>query len=161
MKTNTLFIVMIASVVILTSCEKQNEIVEDTDYLIFGHFYGECIGENCVEIFKLESDRILEDENDTYPNQKTFYTGNYNELDMLKFEQAKDLLDFFPQELLDESSVVIGQPDAGDWGGIYVEYNFNGVRKFWLIDQMKSNIPAYLHEFVDKTNEKIELINKK
>lgn len=152
---------MIASVVILTSCEKQNEIVEDTDYLIFGHFYGECIGENCVEIFKLESDRILEDENDTYPNQKTFYTGNYNELDMLKFEQAKDLLDFFPQELLDESSVVIGQPDAGDWGGIYVEYNFNGVRKFWLIDQMKSNIPAYLHEFVDKTNEKIELINKK
>ncbi len=56
---------------------------------------------------------------------------------------------------------MIGQPDAGDWGGIYVEYKFNSVRKFWLIDQKKSNIPAYLHEFVDKTNKKIELINKK
>ena len=158
MSKNTLFLSVMTSLVILTSCKKQ---ANEKDYLIFGHFYGECLGENCVEIFKLESDRILEDENDNYPKQETYYIGNFSELDKLKFEEIKDLLGFFPRDLLNESSSVIGQPDAGDWGGIYIEYNFNSVREFWLIDQMQSHIPTYLHEFVDKTNEKIELINNR
>ena len=44
---------------------------------------------------------------------------------------------YFPTDLLKETERVIGQPDAGDWGELYVEYNLNGVRKFWLLDQKK------------------------
>lgn len=75
-----------------------------------------------------------------------------------KFIDANDLLNFFPSDLLLEPKTVIGQPDAGDWGGLYIEYNYNGTRKFWLLDQMKSNVPSKYHNFLDKVNEKIKLI---
>lgn len=37
-------------------CERDAEPkFSDNGYLIFGHFYGECLGEGCVEIFRLEA----------------------------------------------------------------------------------------------------------
>jgi hypothetical protein len=32
------------------------------------------------------------------------------------------------------------------------------VRRYWLIDQMKSNVPVQYHEFIDKVNEKVNLL---
>jgi hypothetical protein len=37
------------------------------------------------------------------------------------------LTKYFPTDLLNETEKVIGQPDAGDWGGLYVAYNINGI----------------------------------
>jgi hypothetical protein len=65
----------------------------------------------------------------------------------------------FPTDLLYETSTIIGQPDAGDWGGLYIEYSFDGVRKFWLLDKMTSNVPARYHDFIDDVNEKIAQLN--
>lgn len=137
------------------SCSKRNEI-SNSDYLVFGHFHGECMGERCVEIFRLEDKKLFEDDIDNYPSSIGFYVGNYTRLPKSKFNNVKDLLDYFPTSLLSDTNKIIGQPDAGDWGGLYVEYNYNGVRKFWLIDKMKSNIPTEYHLFIDKINEKIE-----
>lgn len=67
---------------------------------------------------------------------------------------------YFPNDLLDITEKVIGQPDAGDWGGLYIEYSRNEIRQFWLIDRNKSNVPSYLHGFIDKVNERIAMINK-
>lgn len=139
----------------LTSCKKDNVELSNSDYIIFGHFYGECGGEGCVEIFRLEEGKLFEDTKDKYPNSNDFYVGNYVQLSEQKFNITKDLTSSFPTDLLNETSTVIGQPDAGDWGGLYVEYNFTGIRKFWLLDQMKSNVPTKYHEFIDKVNEKI------
>ena len=156
-----ILLALLTGFILLTSCNKEDEIkLSDGDYLVFGHFYGECMGEACVEIFKLEDSRLLEDSKDIYPGQSNFYEGNYYELSKENYEQVKDIIDFFPENLLNENELVIGQPDAGDWGGLYIEYNYKGVRKFWLLDQMKSNVPNYLHEFIDEVNEKIDLINK-
>ena len=156
-----ILLALLTGFILLTSCNKEDEIkLSDGDYLVFGHFYGECMGEACVEIFKLEDSRLLEDSKDVYPGQSNFYEGNYYELSKENYEQVKDIIDFFPENLLNENDLVIGQPDAGDWGGLYIEYNYKGVRKFWLLDQMKSNVPNYLHEFIDEVNEKIDLINK-
>ena len=143
------------TIVLLTSCEKEDVELSKSDYIIFGHFYGECIGEQCVEIFRLEQEKLFEDTKDKYPNGNTFYEGNYVQLSLQKFNSTKDLTNSFPTDLLNETNTVIGQPDAGDWGGLYIEYNFNGVRKFWLLDQMKSNVPTKYHDFIDKVNEKI------
>ena len=131
------------------------------DYLIFGHFFGFCGGEECIEIFKLESNKLLEDINDNYPwgRDFSFYNGNYIVLDHTKFDLVKNLLDYFPDSLLNENNTVIGCPDCVDQGGLYIEYNFNGIRRFWIIDQFKHNVPNYLHDFMDKINEKIILIN--
>jgi hypothetical protein len=146
--------------VITYSCKKEGEQGNEVpDYLIFGHFYGECVGEGCIEIFCLEPTRLLEDANDNYPNSTNYYTADFYELSSGQFNEVNDLMNFFPDTLLGIDDVVIGQPDYADGGGLYIEYNVGSTRDFWLIDQDKNNIPTALHEFVDKVNEKIDLIN--
>lgn len=153
-------VLLLISLIAFNSCSKK----EDTDnsvpdYLIFGHFYGECVGEGCIEIFCLEPTRLLEDANDNYPNSSNYYTADFYELAASKFNDVNDLMNFFPDTLLLIETTVIGQPDYADGGGLYIEYNVGSTRDFWLIDQDKNNIPESLHSFVDKVNEKIELIN--
>lgn len=144
------------TIFLFASCKKDKTVQpSNSNYLMFGHFYGECFSETCVEIYRLEQDKLLEDTKDQYPARSGFYGGNYVSLSQEKFNSTKDLINSFPTELLNETQTVIGQPDAGDWGGLYVEYNFNGVRKFWLLDQMQSNVPVEYHSFIDKVNEKI------
>jgi hypothetical protein len=150
------FILFCLTTFVVTACKKSTVELSSSDYIIFGHFYGQCIGEKCIEIFRLEKDKLFEDTNDQYPNSKNFYVCNYVQLSQQKFIDTKDLINSFPTDLLSETNNIIGQPDAGDWGGLYVEYNFNGIRKFWLLDQMKSNVPTKYHNFIDNINEKIK-----
>jgi len=149
------FVILLLAIIII-SCKRDHDQVPNSDYLIFGHFYGECGGENCIEIFKLGSDNLYEDTKDQYPNANSFYDGSYVKLSDEKFNMTKDLMDFFPYDLLNETNTVIGQPDAGDWGGLYIEYKFNGTRKFWLLDLMKTNVPSKYHNFIDKVVEKTD-----
>ncbi len=143
----------------LFSC-KEDEVIE-TDYLIFGHFYGECIGESCVLMYKVEETRVLEDTVADYPNQQMTYSGNFNvELSNTDFELASELIDLVPEELFEETNTIIGQPDAADQGGLYLEYNFEGERRYWYIDQNKGFLPQYLHPFIDEINNRIFLINE-
>jgi hypothetical protein len=129
------------------------------DFIVFGHFYGECGGEGCVEIFKLTGTKLYEDTLDHYPGSNDFYSGEFvTHLSQDKFEAVKDLENFIPDQLYQETDVVIGQPDAGDWGGIYFEISEDGVHRFWLLDQLESNMPAVYNLFVERINEKIALI---
>lgn len=154
-----LFLSLLSTLLFNSSCSKEDAPDENQDYLIFGHYYGLCSGEECVEIFCLEALRLLEDSNDDYPNSSSFYNADFYELSSSQYEEVKDLMDFFPDTLLSINDVVIGQPDAGDWGGLYIEYNVDGNRRFWLLDQKIDNVPPSLHEFIDKVNEDILLIN--
>ena len=148
-------ILLIAALAILAACNKEEDndiqgMTEDT--FIFGHFYGECFGESCVEIFKIEDDKLYEDLTDEYPGQAP-YNFEWIELSDDKYQMAKDLPGFFPEPLKEESETTIGIPDAGDWGGFIIGKPVEGELRFWLIDTMKDNIPTYLHEF----NDQIEL----
>ena len=144
------------------SCDKDKDCSGDvSEYLVFGHFYGECGGEGCVEIFRIDDAKLYEDIKDQYPGSNDFYAGDFDtQLPDGKFELVKDLESFFPEALLNESEVVIGQPDAGDWGGIYFEIKRGSIHRFWLLDQMDSNMPAEYNEFVDRINEKIIIIHQ-
>ncbi len=139
----------------IISCKKDELKLSANDYFIFGHFYGMCAGETCIEIYRIEQYKLYEDTSDVYPNSTDFYNGKYIMLSKEQFNLTNNLISYFPNDLLNETSHVIGQPDAGDWGGLYIEYNINGVRKFWLIDQMKTNVAIKYHNFIDKVNEKI------
>ena len=141
----------------LLTCSSEDKIaLNNEDYLIFGHFYGFCVGENCIEIFKLTNNTLYEDSNDNY----SINPLNFEPLESTKFELVKDLMLFFPEKLLTENEDIIGCPDCADGGGLYIEYSKNGIVKHWKIDQMKMNVPTYLHAFMDKVNEKIALINQ-
>jgi hypothetical protein len=146
---------------LLINCEDKNGNIglSNGEYLIFGHFYGECLGEECTEIFKLTSNKLFEDIADNYPRQSEFYNGNYVEVENSSYELINDLFDYFPKDLLNENNTVFGCPDCVDQGGLYIEYNEDGIRKYWIIDQSIESIPTYLHEFISKVNEYIDLIN--
>ena len=149
-------LILIASIAINISCKKKDDIVINQDnYLIFGHIYGMCSGESCVETYKLTDSKLFEDTLDSYSG------GVYSfvELGNNNFEEVKDLVDYFPSELLAEKESVIGCPDCADGGGITIQYAENGNVRTWKIDKNKSNIPTYLHDFVDKVSDKILLIN--
>lgn len=150
----TLFILLLSIFIYGCSTNETNN-SNEYDYLIFGHFYGFCIGESCIEIFKLTNETLYEDSNDNYALEPF----NFDVLDNTIFEQVKDLVDYFPMNLLSEQESVLGCPDCADGGGLFIEYSKNGEVKSWRIDQMKNNIPNYLHDFMDKVNEKIALIN--
>ena len=139
------------------SCSSDDGIeLNETNFLVFGHFYGECGGEGCIETFKLTGTSLFEDTNDNYVG----IDFNFIELTNDKFEAVKDLVDFFPNELLSSSETTFGCPDCADGGGLFIQYSKNGITRNWTIDQSKSNVPNFLHNFMDKVNEKIQLINR-
>ena len=148
---------LLMAIVILTSCIKDEDCItiNEQNFLVFGHFYGMCAGEECVETYKLTDLKLYEDILDDYSGQNL----DFVELDNETFEQINDLVDFFPNQLLNETDTFFGCPDCSDGGGLFIQYSDNGNLKSWRIDQFQENVPSYLHSFIDKVNEKISLIN--
>ena len=97
------------TVFMLTSCEKDDNLeLSTSDYIIFGHFYGKCVGEQCIEIFRLENEKLFEDTKDQYPNSGEFYGGIWVQLSQQKFNDTKNLTKYFPTDLLKETETIIG-----------------------------------------------------
>ncbi len=151
-----LLMIMIASV--FSSCS-EDEIAEPTEYLIFGHFYGFCVGDHCIQIYKLDGEGLYMDQNKTYPRHDEFYDASFVELGNKYYELVNDLEIYFPSQLLNETDTIIGCPDCADGGGLYIEYKTETIHRFWLIDQDISRVEPYLYEFMEQINDKIEEIN--
>lgn len=147
----------------LLACSKKdddasgsNQAANAQTQLIFGHFYGMCGGETCIETFKLTDSKLLEDTIDSYSGTGPFH---FLALEDQKFLETRDLVDFLPARLLVERDSTFGCPDCADQGGIFIQYTKGGSVKTWRIDQAKDNVPDYLYELMDKVNEKIDAIN--
>ena len=156
-KTGYSIVLMI--ILSMLSCCTEEEISEQQEYLIFGHFYGFCVGEDCIQIYKLEDNRLYKDQNKTYPRYNEFYDASFVELESKYYEQVDDLINYFPNQLLSETDTIIGCPDCADGGGLYIEYKTETIHRYWLIDQHISRVEPYLHEFMEQVNDKIEIIN--
>ncbi|TXE08431.1 hypothetical protein ES711_07955 [Gelidibacter salicanalis] len=142
--------------VVLTACNSDDDnTIETGDYLIFGHYYGMCAGQSCVEIFKLTETKLYEDTNDNYSLDNL----SFRELDHATFENVRSLISAVPQELLTDETSVFGCPDCADGGGLYIQLSQNGTLYTWNMDQIKENVPEYLHNFMDEVNASIALIN--
>ena len=141
-----------------SACSNEDDglILSEKNFLIFGHFYGECGGEGCIETFKLTASTLYEDTLDDYVGRER----NFVALDNSTFLLVKDLADDFPTQLLAINEEFIGCPDCADGGGIFIQYVRDDQVRTWRIDQVKSNIPTFLHDFVDRVNEKIALIGE-
>ena len=151
-----LLLILLCLPIIFTSCKKEEVEINNNEYLIFGHFYGMCGGEDCIETFKLTDEKLYEDLNDNYSGTEPF---NFVILGDEKYNEAKDLISFFPSQLLNENDITFGCPDCVDQGGLFIGYKKDGELKKWRIDQNKNQVPNYLHNFMDKVNVKIAAIN--
>ncbi|MEM9000997.1 MAG: hypothetical protein AAGB24_12105 [Bacteroidota bacterium] len=154
MKAKLFFIVTI----LLLSCSSQDDFtLAEGDSFIFGHFFGECAGEFCVETFKLTSDTLFEDTIDRYLNLENF---NFVPLSIEQYDTAKSLTTKIPQQLLRRTSQTFGCPDCADQGGIIVLVNKSSLKKQYIIDLDKSAAPKYLHEFIDQVTYTINRLNE-
>lgn len=129
----------------------------DYDYVIFGDYYGECAGD-CVHIYKLSADKLYAIENGPYPHGTQTYPGKYTQLSTALYEEVKNLPNGIPYETLKNSDTTIGEPDAGDSGGIYLEVSVDGERDYWFLDKKEDNLPNNLKSLVDDINEKLAVL---
>jgi hypothetical protein len=128
------------------------------DYIVFGDFYGECVGAGCVDIYRISDGKVFEDMLDQYPStSKLPHVVEWEQSPSTHYAEIVELIGEIPADLFDETDLVIGQPDAGDWGGFYLETNISGKTRYWLIDKMADNIPKYLRPYTRKLDEAIQL----
>ncbi len=163
MKVLKSFLSLFIMIGIVSSCDKNDPPVDHVfkaDYIVFGHFFGECGGEQCVEIFLLNEETLKEDSIDKYPSSSDFNDLDFTIDQSSKRPEVASLLSNFPDELLDETETVFGSPDAGDWGGIYLEYKTDDVHKFWLIDYIDNDLSDYLIDYKNQIIEAIDKINQ-
>lgn len=151
---------LLSLTLIVWSCQNSNPEI-DRNYVVFGSFAGECIGEQCIEIFKIEQELLTEDTSDIYPSRQSLYSGNFVPLPDQSYQRVKDIFDMIPNSLAYEQDIVIGMPDVVDQGGFYLELIVDGDKRFWLIDRDKHSVPAYLHETMDSLDSKIMQIHLK
>jgi len=128
----------------------------EENHLVFGQFFGFCVGEMCIENYALTSTKLYEDTVDAY--QETNF--EFVELNEELFEEVKDLADAFPEKLLQEEEGIIGCPDCGDWGGYLISYVRDGQARTWFVDTQEDSVPEYLNIFTRQIKEKIDLINE-
>jgi hypothetical protein len=128
---------------------------EKDEYFVFGHYFGMCQGEKCIEAFKISSGDLFEDSKDAYPNNRSPYAGEFTINRNDKYELVKDL-PAIPASMLNAPNTTLGCPDCSDGGGLYIEIHKNGETKYWLIDLQR--IPEGLEEFVRDIEAKIEIL---
>ncbi len=131
--------------------------LDSIEPIIFGLYYGHCFGEMCIETFKIENGKLYEDQSDDYSKSAFDFVLLSDDL----YHQVKDIVDHIPQELREINGQTFGCPDCADQGGVFLELfdqsDAESNMKFF-IDQSPNDTPKYLHDFVDRVNEKIALL---
>jgi hypothetical protein len=128
-------------------------IPQTNEILIFGRFYGMCAGETCVETFALADGKLYEDSNDYYAQPQEL---NFTELSAAQYNQVANLLDSIPAGLYTSAQTLFGCPDCADQGGLFILIKDANMEQNFRVDQSKTNVPAYLHNFMDMINAHIE-----
>ena len=109
--------------ILFSACSKDDDNadcenpIQNSDTLIFGHFYGECIGEDCIQTYKLSDGQLFEDTLDSYAGSGP---SDFILLPQEDYDLVSDLMDFFPNELLSLADSTFGCPDCADQGGLFI-----------------------------------------
>ena len=153
------FAILIGMLLTGSACKKEVNGTTGQPSLIFGMYYGYCAGETCVEIFQLDEQNLREDILDHYPNSQDGSITNFSTLmSAAQRTECASLLSSIPDTLFQIEQTIIGQPDAGDWGGFYIECQHENRRRFWLIDTQLQSVPSSLHAFLQEVKAKVILL---
>lgn len=154
--------IVISLLLVFSSCTIDQQVKYHYDYLVFGKYYGECIGENCVNIYKIADNKLFKDTAEILPTWVHPYQAScYAELPDSLYRISEQLLGSIPDNFLADTTIVYGQPDAGDWGGYYVEAKYDNKVRYFLLDTKKENIPKALNGFQDELESIIDGLNSR
>ena len=140
----------VALLLMLSSCEKEDLNLEEGDYLIFGETYGFCHG-NCVHLFKIKGGEIFPDNIDKLHAEDISFQSTPLPFD--KYQIASQLVDDFPQHLLENPNETFGCPDCTDQGRIYFELKQNRKVKVWQIDPFSHTQPEEIRDYIKTLQE--------
>lgn len=107
------------------------------DKVVFGYFQSPaaCFGEQCIEIFSMESGKLMEDTMDQMPTGEGLYTGDFSvPLSMAKYQQITAIFqNQIPDELLQTPSGQLGM--ISQWNtNYYFEYHRGSFKGYWVLD---------------------------
>lgn len=143
MKLNLVFLL---GLLLLSACSGEDD---NNDAFIIGTFFGECLGETCVEVFQVSEEFIFEDRSDLYPSgiddgrQFEKVDGNAK----MFFDQINNAI---PASLLNMKDEVFGCPDCADQGGIYLKLiKDNNEDGYWIFDNDTEDVPEEYHELIE------------
>jgi hypothetical protein len=138
---------------LISSCKKEKN--NSSDYIVFGTYFGECGGEECVEFYKLTSTELYEDSKDNYPNAGVYNGAFSAKRSAADFALVSNFESHIPAALLSDTNAVIGCPDCADGGGLYVEYHKNGIHRAWHIDKTLTQTADYV-AFINYASQKVQ-----
>ena len=140
--------------VLLFSCKK--ELDPNADYIIFATHSMTCAGEESMQVFKLSGNKLYKKEG---PGDFLYgyFNGEFQSLNNSKYKKAKKIDNLFPSTLLDEIDWIIGNPrDCLGSGGYRIEYKKGARHEWYYIDDDLTQVPEYLHLFLNELNTVIQ-----
>jgi hypothetical protein len=150
---------------VLWSCEKEVPTAATPDpaaidRLIFGQFYGFCMGPACIENYLLEAGKLYVDGNDVYG--KPFpYEGDWSERPAAEYAIAAPLIESFPAALWQADQETFGIPDAYDQGGYFLEARrADGTHRAWRLDTNPDALPEAIRPFTAQVREVLEVLEE-
>lgn len=134
---------LLISAVVLLQCIPDRA-VPAQPFIIFevGGFACEC-GGHCSTSFVLENQQLVR-----IRYEWCQFESEIDRLDMPEEKRAlvNNLALAVPKRLF-SSQQVIGQPDAGDWGGYRIRIVTGDQYRVWFIDTMEDNLPNWIKPF--------------
>ncbi len=164
MKNNCIIIISCLIIYcLLTGCGDQQPTLDvenvAINYLLFGEFNDNCINDNCYRIFKIKDNQLFFDDQSSQVNiDGNAYKGNFLMFESTLPVSTNGLISQFPRPLLNEIDFIIGQPDFGKEGAIYIEVETKGEIRYWLIDNNTNRIPYYLREWMEELKDLLDAI---
>ena len=155
------YVLLLFAALTLAHCEKSIPTAEtpapgDLAFLIFGGFYGFCLGPTCVETYQLKAGKLYVDQADTYA--KPFpYTGEWAERPAAEYALAAPLLTALPEEIWQADQETFGIPDAYDQGGYFIEARrVDGTHRAWRLDTNLEALPEAIRPFAAQVRAVLE-----
>lgn len=142
----------------LVSCKKDNSATHPDqgfpEFVIFGQAFSPmtCSGnEVCVEMYKLESGRLLEDVIDNQPQAGQPFEGDFaRTLSRSDYDSVLNLFDNkIPQTLLNIESGLYYTNSNGFGSILYFEYKSPTLHRYWLFNTAETaSLPTDVQEFL-------------
>lgn len=135
---------------LLTACNKNSLNPATADEFVFGTSYGFCVGD-CARFYQIKDTQVYADEMDRFDYKTLQFKTTALPAD--KYQLAKQLLDEFPQYLLNNPDSTFGCPDCSDGGLAYIKLKQHGKVTTWIIDLQR--LQPELTDYVEKMRDVI------
>jgi hypothetical protein len=145
------------TIVTLSNCDKEETGVRPSNFesFTFGTHFCFCTG-TCAILYEISEEALRAGEGTGCLPQD--YTFDGVVLTQDKYAIAKQLIDEFPDKLIQDSQDTYGCPDCADQGAYYLQMRNQGETRTWRLDTFTEDLPAWLRSYQQSVQEVLEAL---